>query len=92
MKKKLLFCIMLGTLLSTLVGCTTPCKVDGCKDEVYQEGYCNYHYTLEHTCKVDNCEDEVYEKGYCNYHYTVEFTKEKIDQGVKNTFDKIFGN
>ncbi len=48
MKKKVLsMFIGLGiVLLLTACSITNTCKESGCDDEIYEEGYCKYHYYL----------------------------------------------
>lgn len=48
MKKKVLclFMALMAVLQLTACGSNT-CKESGCDDEVYEEGYCKYHYYLK---------------------------------------------
>lgn len=57
MKRKLAFVLAVATLACSIVGCAglTHCKE--CDDEIYKEGYCEYHYDLK------NAKDKIDEIG-----------------------------
>ena len=84
MKKAALILLMCVFIL-TASACGEKCTVPGCNDKVYQDGYCEYHYSM--ICKAENCEDEVYKDGYCKYHYTVH----SVDDAAKGLFNGFFG-
>lgn len=46
MKKTGLLLLVTLLLALALSGCGNTCKEEGCDDEVYQDGYCKYHYTM----------------------------------------------
>ena len=51
--KKQLFILILAVTMIILSACAeSNCKVDGCNDEIYEDGYCKYHYTLNVTKEV----------------------------------------
>ncbi len=43
-KKKLVVLLAMVALLASLTGCARHCKE--CDNEVYKDGYCEYHYGL----------------------------------------------
>ena len=46
--KKLTATLGLMTLLFSLTACSgiTNCKADGCDRDIYEDGYCQYHFTV----------------------------------------------
>lgn len=47
MKLKKLAILVLGLMMIiSLASCKSSCKHDGCEDEVYEVGYCKYHYNI----------------------------------------------
>ena len=46
--KKLAIVLTTFTMMLTLTACgSSQCQAEGCENEVYQDGYCEYHYALE---------------------------------------------
>ena len=84
MKKALLFVLTTIVILVTSA-CEEKCTVGGCNEKVYQDGYCEHHYSM--ICKAENCEDDVYKDGYCKYHYTVH----SVNGVAKDVFNGFFG-
>lgn len=59
MFKKLGLLVLAMSLLLTLGACgVVVCKESGCNDEVYQDGYCKYHYTIN---AVDSAAKDVFD-------------------------------
>ena len=85
MMKKAILIASIGALILTLSACGEKCTVPNCDNKLYQDGYCEYHYSV--ICKADGCDDEVYKDGYCKYHYTVN----SVDDTAKDIFDGLFG-
>ena len=48
MRRKVLcvFVALLTVLQLTACSLTNTCKESGCDDEIYEDGYCKYHYYL----------------------------------------------
>lgn len=44
--KKWVLTVCAALVLCCFAGCSSHCKEQGCDNEVYKDGYCNYHYTL----------------------------------------------
>ena len=42
--KRLIFALMLGMLVLAGCGNKNVCKVDGCNNPTFKEGYCKNHY------------------------------------------------
>lgn len=83
--KKAVFTALLSTLVLTVSACGERCIVPDCGNKLYQDGYCEYHYSM--ICRADGCSDDVYKDGYCKYHYTVK----SVDDTAKDLFDGFFG-
>ena len=47
MKKIALVLAILCTMLLALSACSSKCKVDGCDEKKYKDGYCELHYELK---------------------------------------------
>ena len=49
MRKKVQFVLALIMVMTLLSACGEPanCKAEGCDDEIYMDGYCQYHYTMQ---------------------------------------------
>lgn len=47
MKKKLTAIIMLLAIMLSACSFTPTCKANGCDSDIYQDGYCKYHYYLK---------------------------------------------
>jgi major membrane immunogen (membrane-anchored lipoprotein) len=45
--KKVLFVMMLSSVMLSACSFTQTCKAEGCDEEIYQDGYCKYHYYLK---------------------------------------------
>lgn len=63
--KKIIFCLAASLMVCMLASCAgiTHCKE--CDKEVYQDGYCEYHYILN-TAKdtVDDAAHELYDSVF----------------------------
>ncbi len=84
--KKLVLIILASAMVLALSACGEKCSIPDCGEKVYEDGYCEYHYSV--ICRAENCEDEVYKDGYCQYHYT----KNAVDDAAKDLFDGFFGD
>ena len=63
MKKSLAILLSAITILSLASCASKTCKVEGCEDEVYEDGYCKYHYTINHAKEeLDNLGKEIFNK------------------------------
>ena len=47
LKKKLVAALILIALMLSACSFTPTCKASDCDSEIYQDGYCKYHYYLE---------------------------------------------
>ena len=49
MRKKIAAVVLLATMAFSLSACSfsNTCKASGCDEEVYKNGYCEYHYILD---------------------------------------------
>lgn len=48
MKKKTAVILLILAMAMQLVACGLfTCKQDGCEDDIYKDGYCQYHYYLK---------------------------------------------
>ena len=83
--KKAILIVLTTIFILVTSACGEKCTVGDCNEKVYQDGYCEYHYSV--ICKAENCEDEVYKDGYCKYHYTVH----SVDGAAKDVFNGFFG-
>ena len=52
--KKLALTLCLALMLCCFAGCSSHCKEKDCKNEVYEDGYCELHYTLHQAEDVLN--------------------------------------
>ena len=70
------------------------CKIDGCKENVFANGFCHSHYDLDRLangsiCVVVGCGSPVHAKGMCNKHYRRELYKTKPECKVPDCTNKI---
>ena len=64
MGKKVMAAIAAAGLLLSLSACGSKhCKAQGCDDEVYKDGYCQYHFTLH---AVDSAAKDVFNTLFSN--------------------------
>lgn len=42
--KKVKLVLMVVIVMAVMAGCTRTCKINGCKNEVYDDGLCQTHY------------------------------------------------
>ena len=47
--KKAILVLCAALALCCFAGCKEYCKEDGCDEEVYEGGYCTYHYNYYQT-------------------------------------------
>lgn len=49
MKKRIITLLLIGLMGVQLTACSEPtCKADDCEEtEIYEDGYCRYHYYLK---------------------------------------------
>ncbi len=46
-KKKLIVVVILLSAMLSACSFALNCKANGCDSEIYQDGYCKYHYFLK---------------------------------------------
>ena len=61
MKKKISLFLVAATLVCSMVGCAGLTRCKECEDEIYEDGYCKYHYELNGTKnKVDELGKDIF--------------------------------
>lgn len=62
MKRKISLLLLAVTLVAGMAGCAGSKHCKECDDEVYEEGYCKYHYEINVVKnKVDELGKEIYD-------------------------------
>lgn len=60
--KRLTTLLLAAILMLSLTACRKTCKSEGCEKEATQEGYCDYHYTVQQAKEgLDKLGQNIYE-------------------------------